>query len=289
MSDLVLTSVGALTSAAIYALIAFSLVLVYRGSGVINFGVGYIAVFAGIFFANTAGASWGAMALGVLLGALLGVATYLLALRVAERRHATHAAMAIATLGFGLIIEYFGGYFWAKQGFTADPLWPGSIEVAGVSISNQRIFTVIVAIACFVLVILLLERTMIGWMLEAVAFKPAVAGLYGISTILALILVWALAGGVAGLAGVLLTPLSAISLPLALSMAIKGFAAAVVGGLGSVSGAALGALIVAFAEALFIQYVSAAYANLLAFALLFLMIVFRPQGLLGSRREVVRV
>lgn len=289
MSDFVLVVTGALTNAAIYALIAFSLVLVYRGSGVINFGVGYIAVFAGIFFANTAGASWGAMGLGILIGALLGVATYLLAIRAAERRHASHAAMAIATLGFGLVIEYFGGYFWVKQGFTAEPLWPGSIDIAGVGVSYQRILTVAIAIACFGLVILLLERTMIGWMLEAVAFKPAVAGLYGISTILALILVWALAGGVAGLAGVLITPLSAISLPLALSMAIKGFAAAVVGGLGSVSGAAVGALVVAFAEAFFVQYVSAAYASLLAFVLLFLMIVLRPQGLLGSRREVVRV
>jgi branched-chain amino acid transport system permease protein len=280
---------GAATNAAIYALIAFSLVLVYRGSGVINFGVGYIVVFAGIFFANTAGSGWASLGLAVLVGALLGVATYLLAVRFAERAHAPHAALAIATLGFGLVIEYIGGELWARQGYTSDALWSGSIEVAGVSISNQRIFTILMAVACFALVILLLERTMIGWMLEAVAFKPSVAGVYGISTVVALILVWMIAGAVAGLAGALMVPLSAVSLPLALGLAIKGFAAAVVGGLGSVSGAAVGAIVVAFAEAFFIQYVSTDYASLLAFILLFIMIVLRPQGLLGSKREVVRV
>jgi len=289
MSEFVMVVAGAATNAAIYALIAFSLVLVYRGSGVINFGVGYVVVFAGIFFANTAGSGWVSLGLTVLVGALLGVATYLLAVRFAERAHASHAALAIATLGFGLVIEYFGGELWARQGYTSDALWPGSVEIAGVSISNQRIFTILMAIACFALVILLLERTMLGWMLEAVAFKPSVAGLYGISTIVALVLVWTIAGGVAGLAGGLMVPLSAVSLPLALGLAIKGFAAAVVGGLGSVSGAAVGAIVVAFAEAFFIQYVSADYASLLAFILLFIMIVIRPQGLLGSKREVVRV
>lgn len=289
MSDFVMVVAGAATNAAIYALIAFSLVLVYRGSGVINFGVGYIVVFAGIFFANVGGSGWASMGLAVLVGAVLGVATYLLAVRFAERAHAPHAALAIATLGFGLVIEYFGGELWARQGYTSEALWSGSVELAGVSISYQRIFTIVMAIACFALVILLLERTMIGWMLEAVAYKPSVAGLYGISTVVALILVWTIAGGVAGLAGALMVPLSAVSLPLALGLAIKGFAAAVVGGLGSVSGAAVGAIVVAFAEAFFVQYVSADYAGLLAFILLFVMIVLRPQGLLGSKREVLRV
>lgn len=240
MGEFVFVVAGAATNAAIYALIAFSLVLVYRGSGVINFGVGYIVVFVGIFFANTAGASWTAMLLGLFVGAILGIATYLLAVRMAERAHAPHAALAIATLGFGLIIEYFGGRFWPKQGFTAEALIPGSIEIAGVNVSYQRLLTIALAVACFGLVILLLEKTMIGWMLEAVAYKPSVAALYGVSAVVSLVVVWAIAGSVAGLAGVLMTPLSAVSLPLALGLAIKGFAAAVVGGLGSVSGAAVG-------------------------------------------------
>ena len=289
MGDLVLIVSAAATNAAIYALIAFSLVLVYRGSSVINFGVGYLVVFAGIFFVNVGGGGWLSMIMAVGVGGVLGLLTYLIAVRLPERAHASHAAMAISTLGFGLILEWVAGTIWLKQGYTTEPFITGSIKIADVTVSYQRILTVVIAIACFALVVLLLEKTMIGWMLEAVATKPAVAGLYGISTLTAIILVWVISGGVAGVAGVLIAPLSAVSLPLALGLAIKGFAAAVVGGLGSVSGAAVGAIVVAFAEAIFVRYVSSEYAGLLAFTLLFIMIILRPQGIVGSRREVVRV
>jgi branched-chain amino acid transport system permease protein len=288
MSDWLQLFVGASTNASISALVAFSIVLVYRGSGVINFGVGYIAVFAGIFFANTGASGWWAMLLALGVGAIVGVLMYAIAVRMAERTGATHAALAIGTLGFGLAIEWFGGEFWAKQGFSSPPLWSGSQEVAGVTISHQRILTVLIAIAVFILLRLLLEKTMPGWAIEAVAFRRTTAGLYGINPVVVLVLVWVLAGAIAALAGVLRTPVSAVSLGLALPLAIQGFAAAVVGGLGSISGAALGAIIVAFSEAIFVRYISSDYASLYAFMLLFIMIAVRPQGILGAKREVER-
>lgn len=288
MSDWLQLSVGAGTNAAVYALVAFSLVLVYRGSGVINFGVGYVAVISAIFFANTGASGWSVLLLAILLGGGVGIAMYLVAVRTAELAGATHAALAISTLGFGLVLEYFGGQFWAKEGFSSDPLWKGSRDIAGVTITNQRVLTVIVAVVVFVLLRLLLERTMVGWAMEAVAFGRSTAGLYGINPTLILVAVWCLAGVVASLAGVMITPTSAVSLGIALPLAIQGFAAAVVGGLGSLSGAALGAVVVAFAEAVFVRYVSSDYASMFAFMLLFLMIAVRPQGLIGSKREVVR-
>lgn len=288
MSDWLQLSVGAATNASIYALVAFSLVLVYRGSGVINFGVGYVAVVSAIFFANTGASGWSVLLLAVLLGGGIGIAMYLLAIRTAERAGATHAALAISTLGFGLVLEFFGGLFWEKHGFSTEPLWSGSREVAGVTITNQRVLTVLVAVAVFILVRLLLERTMVGWAMEAVAVGRPTAGLYGINPTVILIAVWGLAGMIAALAGILRAPTSAVALTLALPLAIQGFAAAVVGGLGSLSGAALGAVVVAFAEAIFVRYVTSDYASLFAFLLLFVMIAVRPQGLIGSQREVVR-
>lgn len=288
MSDWLQLFVSASTNAAVNALVAFSLVLVYRGSGVINFGVGYLAVFAGIFFANTAGAGVASFLMSLVVGAGIGVLMYAVAVRLAERAGATHAALAIGTLGFGLAIEYFGGFFWEKEGFSAPPLWAGAQRVAGVTISNQRILTILLAILVFILLRLLLERTMTGWAMEAVAFRPSTAGLYGVNPIVVLVAVWALAGVLAAMAGSLRTPVSAVSLGLALPLAVAGFTAAVVGGLGSVSGAAVGAIIVAFSEAIFVRYVSSSYASLFAFLLLFVMIAVRPQGLLGTKREVER-
>jgi branched-chain amino acid transport system permease protein len=280
--------VGAGTNAAIYSLIALSLVLLYRGSGVVNFGVGYLAVFAGILFAHGSGNPWLTLIVAVLVGALLGAIAYVVAIIMAERAGASPAMLAISTLGFGMIVDYFAGVFWEKQGFTADPLWAGSFEIAGTTITFQRALTVIVAGLCFVAITLLLERTMLGWALEAVSFRRTTAEAYGVNSSAALLVVWVLAGMLAGLAGSLLGSVSAVSRPLALQLTVMGFAAAVVGGFGRVGGAVLGAITVAVTQAVFIQFVSTSYATAFAFVLLFAALAFRPEGLLGLTRSAAR-
>lgn len=287
-SDWLQIFVGASTNAAIYSLIAFSLVLVYRGSGIVNFGVGYLAIFAGIFFANQGSGGWVALLLTLGVGAALGATMYLASVIWGERFGASHAAIAISTLGFGLVLDYYAGVFWEPQGFTRAPLIAGSMEVSGVTITHQRLLTVTVALVCFGLVLLLIERTTIGWSLEAVAFRRSTAASYGINVLVTMVLVWMLAGAVAALGGALLAPIASVSRPLALTLAIKGFASAVIGGIGSIGGAVVGAIIVAFTEALFIRYVSPSYASAFAFVLLFVVLALRPQGVVGNKRQVVR-
>jgi branched-chain amino acid transport system permease protein len=205
-----------------------------------------------------------------------------------ERFGASHAAIAIATLGFGMILDYYAGVFWEPQGFTTAPLIAGSFEVSAVTITYQRLLTVVVALVCFGLVLLLIERTTIGWSLEAVAFRRSTAASYGINVLVTMVLVWMLAGAVAALGGAMLAPVASVSRPLALTLAIKGFASAVIGGIGSMSGAVVGAIVVAFSEALFIRYVSTSYASAFAFVLLFIVLALRPQGIVGNKRQVVR-
>lgn len=288
MSDILQIMVAAISNASIYALLALSLVLVFRGSTVVNFGVGYLAVFAGIIFANSTITGWFGLLLTLVAGAALGLSMYTGSVLIGERLGAEHTPLAISTLGFGLILNYFAGEFWPKQNFTVAPLWSGSMQVAGVTISYQRILTVILTMVCFALVLLLLERTTVGWALEAVAFKRTAAAAYGVNVLVAMLVVWALAGAVAGLAGALLAPLSSIGRPLSLHLAVLGFSSAVIGGLGSVNGAVLGALVVATTEALFIRYVSTTYASAFSFLLLFLVLAVRPQGILGQSRLVTR-
>jgi branched-chain amino acid transport system permease protein len=288
MADWLQIFVGASTNAAIYSLIAFSLVLVYRGSGVVNFGVGYLAIFAGIFFANNGAGGWVALGLTLVVGAALGAGMYLAAVVWGERLGAPHAAIAIATLGFGMVLDYYAGRFWEPQGFTSAPLIRGSTELFDVRITYQRILTVVVALVCLAVVLLLIERTTIGWSLEAVAFRPSTAASYGVNVLVTMVLVWMLAGMVAALGGAMLAPISSVSRPLALVLAIKGFASAVIGGIGSINGAVTGAIVVAFTEALFIRYVSPSYAVAFAFVLLFVVLAIRPQGVVGNRRQVAR-
>jgi branched-chain amino acid transport system permease protein len=287
MNDFIQVASGAFTNAAIYSLVAMSLVLVYRSSGVINFGVGSIAVFVGILFANGAG-GWAGFAVALLAGMGLGSVFYLGSVVIGARLGASHAALAISTLGFGLIVEYLAETFWAKQGFTAEPLWGGAIALGEASIGYERVLTIIVAVVACGLIVALLERTVIGSALEAVAYNETTAASYGVSVLPSLVIVWMAAGLVAGMAGALLAPLSLISAPQALPISVFGLAAAVVGGFGSVWGAVAGALVVAIAEALFVRFVSGEFASVFSFMLIVVVLAVRPQGLLGQRRQVVR-
>jgi branched-chain amino acid transport system permease protein len=287
MNDFIQVTSGALSNAAIYSLVALSLVLVYRSSGIINFGVGAIAVFVGIQFANGPG-GWGGLGVALLVGVALGAVFYLVSVAIGARLGASHAALAISTLGFGLVIEYLAETLWEKRAFTADPLWAGTVDIGSASITNQRILTVIIAIAACGLIILLLERTTLGSALEAVAHNATAAASYGVHVLPALVVVWMFAGLVAGLAGALLAPLSLISGPQALPISVSGFAAAVVGGFGSVGGAVLGAVAVALAEALFIRFISGEFASGFSFLLIVAVLAARPQGILGQKRQVVR-
>jgi branched-chain amino acid transport system permease protein len=290
MADIVRLLAGGAGNAAIYALLALSLVLVHRGSGVLNFGVGHLAIFCGIFFANLGAGQggWGALVITLLLGGALGMAMYGVSIAIGQFRGATPTALAISALGFGLVLEYFAGVFWEKRSFTVPPLWEGSTRVFDAVVTHQRVMTVVAAAVCFLLLLLLLEKTMAGWALEAVAHDRDLAATYGVRVSLSLIAVWALGGVLAALAGALVAPLSSVTRALALPLVVKGFAAAVVGGVNSIGGAVLGALVVAFAEALFIRYVSTSYASAFAFLLLFFVLAVRPQGILGDRRLVER-
>lgn len=171
---------------------------------------------------------------------------------------------------------------------TAPPVWAGTVRLGGVTTPAQRLLTVALALAVLVVIGVFLERTMAGWSLEAVAFSQSTAGLYGVNVRVSLVVVWMMAGAIAGLSGALVAALSSITRDLALPLAVKGIVAAVVGGLGSLKGAVVGAVVVAAAEVLLVRYVSSTYAEALTFLLLFVVLAVRPQGLFGLPRHVER-
>lgn len=290
MDNVIRLAIGGLTNAALYALVAFSLVLVYRGSGIKNFGAGYIAIIGGIFFArfDDGGGGWLALVLAIALSMAVGAAMYLLAIRPAERRGAKELNLAMSTFGFGLVLYFIAGAVWPKTAATAPPLWEGTLSIAGVTLPRQRVLTMVLAVVVLVVIALFLERTMAGWSLEAVAFSKDTAALYGVNVLASMVVLWMMAGAVAGLSGALVAGLSSITRDLALPLVVKGIVAAVLGGLGSLKGAVVGALVVAAAEVVFVRYVSSTYAEAMTFMLLFVVLASRPSGLFGLPRHVER-
>lgn len=278
-----------LSNASIYALVAVSLNVVYRSSGILNFGAGYMVAIAGIFYVNEMSASVVGVVVTVLASVVLSLVAYFTSTWWGQRTHLDHVALSLALLGFGLVLDFVAGRVWSSEGFSADSLLDGTFTVGGTTFARERVLAVVLAGIFILGVLVFVDRTMAGNALEATAADRELAGMYGVRTGVVACVAWALAGGAIGLAGILQSSISAVSMASALPLVIYGIAAAVVGGLGSIRNAVVGALAVAGVQAAFTQFVSPRYSVSMVFVLLFLVLALRPAGLFVNARNAERV
>jgi branched-chain amino acid transport system permease protein len=206
-----------------------------------------------------------------------------------QRRGINHVALSLSLLGVGLVLEFLAGEMWAKEGFSAAPLLQGSVSIGGTTFARGRILVVVLAVVFILGVLAFVDRTMVGNAFEATAADSELASLYGVRTGVIAVVTWVLAGAALGLAGVLQSSIAAVSQASALPLVIFGIAAAVVGGLGSISKAAAGALAVAAVQTGFVQFVSPRYSVSMVFLLLFVVLAWRPAGLFANSRKAERV
>jgi branched-chain amino acid transport system permease protein len=281
--------VTTLSNAAVYALIAVALNVVHRSSGVLNFGAGHLAAVAGIFYANEISGSALGVVMTMVLAALVSLVAYVVSVRGGERLGVGAVPLSLSLLGVGLVLQFVAGELWPKQAFTAKPLVGGTLDIAGTTFATQRLVAVGVAAVFILAVVLFVERTMVGHAMEATAADVELAGLYGVRTGSVAAATWLIAGAALGLAGVLQSSLAAVSTSSAIPLVILGIVAAVVGGLGSFSKAAAGALLASLLQAAFVEYVSPRYSISLVFVLLFAVLVLRPAGLFANARTAERV
>jgi branched-chain amino acid transport system permease protein len=157
------------------------------------------------------------------------------------------------------------------------------LRAFGTVVPLHALFVIGVTAALIVGVYLLLHHSFVGRQFRAVAQDSEAARLMGIRVSALYGFTWVLVAGLAGIAGVLLSPMWFIDVNMGDSLALKAFAAAVIGGFGSIPGAICGGILVGAAEIFGASYVSSAYKDALVFALMILFLVFRPQGLFGER------
>jgi branched-chain amino acid transport system permease protein len=279
-------TISGLCTGSLYALVALGLVLIYRSTRILNFAHGDVATF-GTFVAFTlltlkapfAVASVVALAAGAALAMLF----YFCILVPAQRREATQLGQIILTLGLGLILQggiaYFGGT--EPQSFPF-PLSEFKIYRFGpVRISQLSLGTLCISlVACF-LFYLLVQKTRIGLAMRATSENLPAAQTLGIPTRRILAISWGLAAALGVLAGLFLAPALLLDPFFMLEPFLKGFAAAILGGLNSLPGAILGGVILGLAEAWTGGYVSIAFKNSLAFLVIIAVLLLRPEGLLG--------
>ena len=290
MQDFLELSVSAAASGCVYGLVALAYLLMIRPTGIINFAVGewaMIGAFGGFLLLTKFEWPYPLGMAAVLGGMLLvGWATERIAVRPLVEKGAPLLAPILALLGMLMVFREIVSISFPPDPHPVPyPFGLGRLEIGPVGGSYQSFFIIAVTLAVFAAFWLFFERTMAGRCFEAVSLNRKAAALMGINLSAVTALSFAGGAGVAGLAGLLVSPNISAHYLMGVPLAIQGFTALVIGGVGRVEGALLGGLLLAFAEQLTIRYAPIPSGFAQGVPLLFLMIflLVRPTGLLRSK------
>jgi branched-chain amino acid transport system permease protein len=281
--------VSGLATGSIYALMAISLVIIYKATRTLNFAQGEMLMVSAFI-------AWSASRIGLPLPLALGVAVVASAAlgfaieRVIIRRAigATHWDVLIITVGLSLILRSVAGMIWTHDEFPFPSFFPGRpVTLGAVRLARDSLGIIGASLALMLLLWALFTHTRFGRAMRAVAQNQAAARLMGISVERVYSLSWVLASVVGAIAGVLIAPVIFLSTKMGL-IVISGFTAAVLGGFGSMPGAVLGGMLLGVIENLAPLYLPSSVRYAVPFLLLIGILVVRPSGLLGrvERRKV---
>lgn len=283
MAELLQFVFAGLTVGAVYALVALGFTIIYNASDVVNFAQGEFVMLGGMVtaFAHAAGAPLVLAALaGIAVTTAVGVLLEKFAIEPA--RGASVVTIIVITIGASIFLRGLAQLVFDKQ-LHRFPSFSGDepLRLAGATILPQSLWVLAGAAAVFVGLYLFFTRTLTGKAVLATSNNRLAARLVGINPHLVLALSFGLSAAIGALAGVLITPITLTSYDVGVSLALKGFAAAMLGGMGNPLGALVGGLLVGLIEALTAGYVSSDYKDGAAFLVIILVLLLQPRGLLG--------
>ncbi|UER55253.1 branched-chain amino acid ABC transporter permease [Kineosporiaceae bacterium SCSIO 59966] len=280
MTDLLQLVFSGLAQGAVYGLVALGFVAIFSVREMVNLAQGEYAALAGLS-AITAVASGVPLLLAVVLVVpfVVLVSVVLERLFVAPVKHMTPLVSIILTLGISTALKAVMLLVWGPQA-RGLPAFPGrDLFVGGISIRSQELWILGVAAVVGAAVVWFYEHTLYGKALRACAEQPVAARLVGISPRTATMVAFAIAGFVGAVAGVVGSPIYFSSWEYGLTLGLKGFVAATLGGLVSLRVAMLGGLVLGVLENLVAGYVDTGFRDAVAFLVLVLVLLVRPQGL----------
>lgn len=190
-------------------------------------------------------------------------------------------AWVMSTLGFGVILQSIGLAIWGpKPVVVPSPVGDDVIRIAGIGVRPQELLMLVVSVIVMLVFDHVMRRTMIGKAMRAVAHNPSVASLMGINVSMMMIGAFVVSSALAGLSGFMLAPIAQASLFMGLAVGLKGFSAAMIGGLNNARGCVIGGFLLGVLES-FVNLWSAQWREVAVFVLVILVLAFRPNGLFG--------
>ncbi len=289
-AELLQFAIAGLKNGSIYALVALGFTLVFGSTGIINFAQGEFFMLGGmlaVFFMRLGLPLPAAVVAGVLATAGIGIAFERLALR--PRRDSGPLVLIIITIGGSMVLKslsrhLFGGSELSLPAFSEGP----SIVVAGAAIERQALWVWGLTLVAVVGLTWLYSKTKFGRSMRACSLSHEASRLMGIDTARIVMISFGIAAALGALAGVVVAPLTQTSFDVGARIGVKGFAAAILGGLGSPISAVVGGLMLGLVESMSVAFISSTYKDVVALVLLLLVLFVKPEGILGrATREKV--
>lgn len=278
--------ISGVANGCVYGLVALGFVMIYKATEAVNFAQGDFMML-GAFVAlgltvNSVAALplWAAIPVAL---AVMGVLGYLLDVVLLRRIFGqSQIAVMILTIALGFVIRFAAGVIWGHEPQSLNtPLIGKHVRVAGLVLGLDELAVIIVTLLLTTLLYFFFNRTRLGMAMQASSQNQLAAYYMGIPVRRINGLVWALAGVVAAIAGILFASKGSID-PTTGLLGIKAFAAAVIGGFGSLPGALMGGLLVGAIEPFASRYIAAGYSQVAPYVVLLLVLILRPHGLFAQ-------
>ncbi len=281
--------ISGLANGCVYGLIALGFVLIYKATEAVNFAQGDFMMLGAFVALGLTNAEYMDLPFGVaVIGsiAIMAVLGYLLDLFVLRHLFGqSQTAVVILTIALGFVIRFVAGLIWGHEPQTLQsPLALGDVQLGGLVLGMADVAVIVATILLTFFLFQFFQRTRMGLAMQASSQNQMAAYYMGIPVKRVQGLIWGLSGATAAIAGILFASKGAID-PNAGLLGIKAFAAAVIGGFGSLPGALIGGLIVGVIEPFAARYLAAGYSQIAPYALLLFVLVFRPHGLFSQVRS----
>jgi branched-chain amino acid transport system permease protein len=287
---LIQTIIGGIGIGSLYALVALGTTMTYRSMGLINFAHGSIymvGTYLGIIWYQ--GMVFGlhvpfaiAFFIGIFLNSILG---FFLERVFRPLADVDLRNMLLGTIGLGFILDNLMIILFDAEGFAVtSPLSTKAIIVAGIKIMPQNIMFILVAAVLVIGLQIFLSKSKFGKAMRASAMDREIARTMGIPVNTMNAITFAIGAGLAAAAGILAAPIVYVNPAMGAAVGQKGFASAVLGGLGNIPGAIVGGLIFGVVEAVSAGFISSAYTKGIAFIVLLIVLMFKPSGILGEKQ-----
>lgn len=284
--DVLQLIVSGLANGCVYGLVALGFVLIYKATEAVNFAQGDFMMLGAFICLGLTNPQfmglpfWISVPIAVVA---MGAFGYLLDLFVLRRMFGqSQIAVVILTIALGFVLRFVAGVIWGHEPISlASPIAGKDVRFGGLVLGLDEVTIIIVTIVLTIALYFYFNLTKLGVAMQASSQNQLAAYYMGIPVKRIHSLIWALAGAVAAIAGILFASKGSIDPSIGL-LGIKAFAAAVIGGFGSLPGALLGGLIVGLIEPFSSRYIAAGYSQVMPYLLLFLILVFRPHGILAQ-------